>query len=706
MQPTFRLHFQEIIDFLDTIVIKFDPFIEQLNTKLEYSNYTIDEHDPLTFPYYRILLGDATFASTPIYGWVPSLQTEVLLTRASVIAHPDLYNFYKDKLQLSMLLKRYPEDQFLIKRILDPVLDITSAIESPNLTRLPTSAVDTVLNDYERSDLVNFLDSFLTRFEYRWYISTFDYEDLYPATYWALLWNVLPYMLLSRRIINIRTNQVHSYYIWEYLTSVGFGSYRAYLNRRQELFLYRNNDYLKFNVGKKSTLEILSDVFLTPVKYSLSEKMIVSHTNDRETTFDKIPEIVPRVEKQPEYQSSTNFDYFLGELANNNLDPIDTTQHRTDVTTSFTKSSTNELMTKFIELVRNISGFEMMLLVKFIFDSTTYLASTDKLNTDVVFTSPVGGQTIQFASMTDALNLFYYCIYNQQGAPPVLTPTKYTSRSAVLHSSPPVISGPLFFDGIEWNPDSYVDEAALLSSVPYITENITSPIELSEKLGMQYQWIFSQIDAVKNISDTVSNLAIMRILDVLVPTQVLTIPQTYSTYTEYFARYPEALAIVNQLTGNENYTDVLTSLFESICPLAYGFQSIADDKDAASVLIFKIKEVFTYLTSYNVTFFTPATGNVDELTIPLLTESIRLQDSDIFTPVPDWWRFHFDYQLSIKTTSQSAIPVDVTSIYELDSLTGYGTITIETEPTETSSIIEENLTIYFEDHGSQATITD
>lgn len=707
MQTLFRSHLQEIIDFLDGVVIKYEPFVELLNRKPEYIRPEFNEYEPTTFPYYRILSGDVSFASVPIYGWVPSLRDEVLLSRDSLSMYPDMDAFYRDEQQLNMLLKRYPDDTFLIKRILNPVVDIDAAIESPNLSLLNLRFEDAQLESYERHDILDFLRTFLKRFEYRWYINTFNYEDLHPIAFWAMLWNILPYIVLTRRMLNVRTNQVHSYFIWEYLASVGFGSYRSYLSRKQELFLYRNNEYLKFNVGKKFMLEILGEVFLKPIRYSLDEKMIVAHTTNLESSACKQPEVVPRKNKRPEYSGSTSFDHILSELIMNNLEPTTTTAHRNAVTTRFVNAPTNELMSKFIELIRNIDGHELMLLIKFILDSLAYLVSVNKADTPVVFASPIGGVTITFSTVIDALNLFYYAIYSKNNQTPVDTPRYHTSTLAVVHESVPVVPATFFLNGQEHRTDAYFDVTSAVTGVPYIDHTLHSTDEISLMLGAQFVWLFESLGYMKSVSDAYVYQATLTTFQSVIPEKtVLEIPQTHLTYNEYFTFYPDALTLLGFMENEDNYSKILSSLFEAICPLEHGFQTVATDREAASVLILKIKEIFTYLTSYNVTFFTTQAGSVEELLLPLLTGSCDLTNSVIDAVIPDLGRHEFDWAFRWSSHDVIEMSVVVENLTTIGEVTAVGPIELANDIIDIETTVLHTDTLYINDDGISIEVSD
>ena len=624
MDSTSRIYIQEIINFLDCVVIKYTPFETILNTKAEY--YYVDgfiEGQLKTYPYYRILAGDAAFASTDIYAYSPKLKAEIILTRANVLLYPDIVTFYKEANNIRKLLSRYPEDQFLIRRILNPVKNIDAAIAAKNLTILETEYEESFLNEYERDSLMIFLQTMLWRIDYRWYMSPLEFDDIYPQTFWCMLWSVLPLLLLTKRILNIKTFDVHPFHIWEYLTSLGFGKYKGYLTRDQELFLYRNSLYLKFHAGKNFLLDILEGAFLNPLRYSLTKKTVIAHTVNREETHDKLPDVVPSSGSVDEYLSSTTFENFLKNIFTEGHDLRDDPDYLNDVTDQFKNAPTNKLATKFLELDRNIDTSEMMLLLKFILDSTVYLSTQNKLSFMVNVQSPISQNILQFDNPIDALNLLFYCLYMREETP-INTFSYYTSTSAILHISEPDVNKYVAICGPEYFIRSYVDVDEIVPKIPYVEEALYSAKELSEILGIHYVWVFGMINKLNAISDLTEYEAHIDIFRTLIPEKrVLTVEQNYSTYVEFFQHYPSALTELQKITEDSQFGEFVFSVIAGICPLEYGFAALARDDKVISVLIKKIKELFMYLVSYNIAFINQTFEQSLYLSLPKLTMRIN-----------------------------------------------------------------------------------
>ena len=448
-----------------------------------------------------------------------------------------------------------------------------------------------------------------------------------------MLWSVLPYIVLVKRVLNIKTLNVHPFHIWEYLTSLGFGAYKGYLTHQQELFLYRNARYLKHHAGKKSLLKILEEVFLYPLMYSLSKKIIVAHTVGREQHHDKQPDIVPSSGSVEEYLSSTTFDSFLKTVFTEGHDVRNDSSYRDSVTDLFSKSPTNRLNTKFLEFDRNIDISEMMLLIRFILDSTVYLHTQNKLNFRVHVTSPVSKNILIFDSVLDALNLLYYCVYTLLEGTPTTPFSFYTLTTAISHIRPPVINKYAFIDGKRYFISNYVALEEFVPQINYVTDEITTSRDLSDSLGEQYIWLFGMINKLKSISDTIENEAHNHVFRTLVPErQVVSIDQVHMSYDTYFQAYPEVYDDLQHVIHDEQYGEFIYAILSGICPLEYGFAKLARDDEVISILIHKIKELFMYMVSYNINFINRTFEQSMYVDIPHLT--LHTERSVVG---PGWW---------------------------------------------------------------------
>jgi len=252
------------------------------NKELVYA-YDIDEDDKTTWCYYLHLSGQYHASDTMMT--VVSIDTNETIdfTIANLTNHPKTKLAYRPGTKYyKTLLKRYPTQLDLIRSIVYPV-DINTAIAADDFTLL--SCDSSYLEDTERYDLVEYLKSYLLKNSTRWYIEQYNYEELYPIAFWAILWYNIPLALFSKRWSNIHTSNVHSFHVWEYLTSNGLSNYKNILTTKQALFLYRNLTYIYKNRGKDSTLLILAENILKPLKVAIFGKKIYQNNASGFDTF-------------------------------------------------------------------------------------------------------------------------------------------------------------------------------------------------------------------------------------------------------------------------------------------------------------------------------------------------------------------------------------------------------------------------------------
>lgn len=624
MLQDLRIYIQEVIDFLDTLVIKYDYFVTLVNDDLRYIDLPgYIDNDPITHPYYRILSGDSTLATEPIYAYSPNDNSDILLTK-NVVTNTNMLRFYiSSTVNMNTLMSKYPNDQFLIKCIFDPVTDIPSAITAKNLSLLRTSTMYDDSSGTDMTDTIIFLENFLEAFEYRWYINVFEYEDLYPIAYWATLWYLLPIVLLTKRILDVKTDNVHPFHIWEYLTSAGFGSYKGYFSRKQELFLYKNIDYLKHNVGKDFILDILGDIFLKPIRYSLTDKVILAHTEDRADTYDKVPEVLSKYGDDIDYNTYDSFGTLLSEIHGSNLDMNNDPVYLDNILTRFKKSPSNMLATKFIELIQMQSMNKAMLLYRFILDTIVYLVSVDRVNYSVIIKSSVSDLTTESLSVVDALNLFYYLTYVRSGETPVNTFNRYTTSVAITYDHEPTLPTSVYFNENAYTISNYVDLSHVLDDINYVTEPITNVIDMSEILSSQFDSMHKLSTAYETEYDTISALMKYDIIRTIIPeTNVLVIDNPHATYDELFNTYPMTASIIDELSDDESILMFMANIFTEIVQLTSGFNSFNEDQNIRDVLVSKLVELFTQMVSYNVTFLTPVVHRLDVYKLPKITASM------------------------------------------------------------------------------------
>lgn len=342
-----KMYHQEVYDFLSTVTIKNRYFAEQLlasDVAPEFQNRLPDTANP----YYRHLNGeyileyeydehgntipkdsygnptpavtgvylDATSATlipvenSKLYQKFDQMMTvtsfdepgvTIAFTKENLRKHTKTWAMYKLPSEFyTMLCDRYPQQVDLIKSIVyslesmyseeDRDQAIEDAIAAPNYSLLRYDVGR--LAENERASIIQCITNFLYMFRTRWDVKEYVYEECYASFIWAALWYHLPLLIFTQRVQNIRTESVHSYHIWEYLGSKGLEDYRTVLTLTQQLFLYKNINYLHHNAGKTSNLKILADALLSAYHINIRTKSIIYHTENGKETCQKSPLII------------------------------------------------------------------------------------------------------------------------------------------------------------------------------------------------------------------------------------------------------------------------------------------------------------------------------------------------------------------------------------------------------------------------------
>lgn len=239
--------------------------------------------------------------------YVTSLDTQEIIPFTRENLHGDADNptsaVHKKTLEayripgrfFDMLCKKYPKQVDLIKSIvyLVPPKELSDVERSLYGGALPSEDERrfarikeakhleilnydiTLLESREQQCMLDTIRKSLELIKTRWDIKEFSYEENYANVQWAMIWSLLPLILVSQRYANIRTPQVHSSHIWDYLTSNGLDSYRGYLSSEQEWFLYKNIKFLKENSGQNRILNILIDNLLADYNLHIESKTVV-----------------------------------------------------------------------------------------------------------------------------------------------------------------------------------------------------------------------------------------------------------------------------------------------------------------------------------------------------------------------------------------------------------------------------------------------
>ena len=189
----------------------------------------------------------------------------------------------------------------------------------------------------------------------------------------GIIYALLPQVLLTQRLLNLRTDNVHSLHIWEYLASKGLGEYESILSNKQARFLYKNINYIYRNKGKKSNIEILSENLLRDLHVTLVGKTIAQESSNALLSCTTVPEflnddiIINGTNEQIDESTKETMENILSRMYDEGYYPdfnkkIDLTTTNSDyMEDKFSRANTNVLDTRLLEFKKAILNVKTQL---------------------------------------------------------------------------------------------------------------------------------------------------------------------------------------------------------------------------------------------------------------------------------------------------------------------------------------------------------
>lgn len=610
----YDLYRKEIINFLQTVTIKFELFSEMMLTRLESEIGIVPEH-PEDNPYYKNLCGEYSELDTPMY--ITSVDTgeEVLFDKHLKTNHPKTAAIYKIPSQeFEILCQKYPEQVGLIKSIVYPVTDIQTAISAENFSLLAYDS--SILHSNERESLVLCLERTLQYIYERWYIADYSYEKLYPITFMGIIWAILPQALLAQRVRNIKTPYVHPLHIWEYLSAKGLKSYRDILTDTQALYLYRNIDYILQNKGKKRTLEILAENLLKDLQVKLVGKTILQQTLTRNDECITVPEFLS--EGVVNYDSAEELDeanfesmeQIIRRIEQEGYFPDVTVEGIDELTTRFGETELNIVPTRLLELEKAILNTTYAgLLTRFLFESMVYNYSKGRLQYRIQFTDPNTNTPLDL-TVEQTLALFQYVHYKQFGETPTVLPIKCPICCVYKDHKPTEqdIDTYLNFEDTKYLLKSIVDINKVTSDVPYTTGPFETKEEFIYAMAYQFEVLVNHIEDLRQSGHLLFHRGMKALYKSLLHNTTIEFSLVQeTTYEEWISSVPQ---IANLLAAYEDlpnkkifYSELRDLLFTQLVPKEHEIftRYTAYNKDS-SILYKRLMDLFVQLCSYRLTF--------------------------------------------------------------------------------------------------------
>lgn len=606
-----RIYRLQIMNFLTTVTIKYSPLATLINTALELQGYTVDPDNPQTWKYYLNLCGEYHVSDTMMV--IKSLDTrqDINFTKDVLVDHPRTLNaYYPGSSYYTRLCQDYPNQTDLIKSILYPVTDMDTALDAQDITML--SYGSGFLEAQEEGYILNYLNRTLDYLATRWHLDYLSYEPYFYITFWGMLWNTLTIAAFTARVMAIRTVEVHTWHIWQYIQSNGLDDYSDILSQQKAMFLYRNLEYIIENRGKTSNLGILADALLGDLFIGLFGRDTIQQTQDGKLLYQLTPEFLAKSVhlKSGEIDESVPAESVLDMNARLVAvgDEVDTTtEHIQALSKTLSATTLNTYPTKVLELRplprdRKYAEFFNV----FIMDTLVYLISQDQYSIEVEIYTDGSSDTISLTTK-EALVFLYYAINKAQGGTPINLPTQYTSRTAYRIDQLPIPTT------LQWMSNTYyltnyVDVPGWIKDSTYPALSMKQALDFSNTASSMFLVAVSQIVQSRSTSDIVTARC-MEVLSSCVNLQetiALDLIPGITTYDQWFNIRPDLYKLYvesydSQVNAKSKYDTLATAIITKLVPVTsvmneYGNFSVSDEGYT------RLKQLFESLCSYNVTF--------------------------------------------------------------------------------------------------------
>lgn len=621
---------QEVFDFLSTVTIKFKFFISAYNTLVLSKGGTVDDAHPETWKYYLNLQGKYHPTDTPMM--ITSLDTkqQVLFSADTLAQHPRTRTAYTiNSPYCTELAARYPDQVDLIKSIIYPVSDYDTIANAEDLTLLAYGTG--FLESREEGPIIQEIVAALSYLSNRWYMDFYSYIPSWPWIFYWSLWHRLADCVFSARIKLIKTPFVHSWHIWQYLVSNGIRDYRGSLTDEQQMFLYRNLEYLIANRGKASNLTILADNILSEVGVGLFKRVIYQNKSTNAANCRLTPEFVA-IQIPTKYSgvvqslSSSDTATMAQRLVASGFDVTDDAEYVEEVNRALSATTFNVIPTKFLE-IRQISKFREYLSFfnRFCIDTFVYCFLQGYYDMDVEITDPYNGTTVKIDSKS-ALILYYYCSLKGMGLEPDTIPDTYYISTAFKAQIPNVPST-FTWNGNTLPMQSLVDIDAFMN-IPSYPDEIYSPDVFSTEIGSLFTAALNQRLMWQIAGTQFSRRAMKSLHDLCTVEQVvqLGLAPTGTTYASWLASH--APTEINRIFAAYDATNISQSLYRGLADtIMSGFipaNSYFTKYGNFTSSYEELRQLFIDLCSYDVVFLDVESDNstalfVDSLCIDMTT---------------------------------------------------------------------------------------
>lgn len=405
-----------------SIIIKNSLTAEKLNRYVPWVErdgrqvyVPLDNTRPETWRYYCHLAGEFHPYDTPMR--VVSLDTlqEIDFTKENMKIHRATWRNYQLGTEyFNELVKRFPEQEMLIRGIINPI-DKQTAINAKEYEIL---YYDPTLVDGNEFFLISELQQKIRNYLLRWDVAAYTLTDEYyePMRMMILYMNI-PSMLMNIRLKYANTVYANKYHIWNYLGSkLELDRYRAYLTTEQTMWLYKNINWLIAHAGKQMNFEEITEYVMSKRNLPISRFKI--HRDLKEILNNN-----PDLEIERQQINLPNLDYKSKEdtldLKKLMKKELPTALHNADSLEDYHDTGKemwrfgkhDNINTKVIEShVEDYSTQEVFQIDDTLFDYWVYMACMDRYETIITVRNPSSAEALTL-NTKEALIVFIYALW-------------------------------------------------------------------------------------------------------------------------------------------------------------------------------------------------------------------------------------------------------------------------------------------------------
>lgn len=614
----FVLYMKENINLVKSMVIKSKATVDALNTFAESQGYAIRYDLPETQPYYLNLAGIYHESNRPMFITSLDTLTEIKFDREILLKHKNTLREYQ-KLgdYFDNLYEANPDQELLIRGILNPV---------PLAKSIP--AIDGTILHYGKSyiedneyDLIPELQRYIYMYFDNWYNPGYALTDeLFDAAFFGVLASALVTRLISIRLDKCGTSQVHSFHLWAKLGSNYYlDRYRDYIPRETAMWLYRNIDDIRSNLGKHYTFEKLLTNILT--KNIIPASHLIMKNNESKLTDTYTPE--PYIYKEhlntrdtgilsDNIISTSNLLNRMMPLAEHNPINIMHDIEETDFSSAYSKTSSNA--TKVFEAILGYGdNTNSPQLISDIISYLAYSIFTKVYNRSVIIKNNKG--ELVKVTVEEAFITWIYIAHKLNWVEFSHVPVMYFKRL-------PRVPYGSFKDyraasHPKWVNDIEIKTAMLLlepDAVIYDSEEFSVRAMAYNRNKHLHFMMYATRQELNSYVRT------REMIDMFYINGKYDCKYTGKTYVEFFEKIGLSVD-----TYDHSYLEILfLSLFEDLTGFDYNkIGSIADKQS-------KLVEVVKLLSSYTIQFVTQETSSTGGTNNPNgIMKSLRVTDGDI-----------------------------------------------------------------------------